>query len=140
MSRTTVVARRSAARSSRRDRAGTLRREAGQALVELALVVTIMIVMALALFDIGRGVHAYLSVIQASRDGARVAMHDGATDDEVAAAANSAASPFATSVTIVRSGGLVRVTVSYDYQPITPFIGALLGGPPLHLTSTMAAN
>jgi hypothetical protein len=67
-------------------------------------------------------------------------MHDGATDDEVAAAANSAASPFATSVTIVRSGGLVRVTVSYDYQPITPFIGALLGGPPLHLTSTMAAN
>jgi Flp pilus assembly protein TadG len=118
----------------------TRARQAGQALAEMAIVVSVMLVMALALFDIGRGVHAYIAVIQGARDGARVAMESGATDAEVTSAAKSAAAPLDPAVNVERSAGSVRVTVSYQYEPISPFAGLLLGGPTLDLSSTMVSQ
>lgn len=116
------------------------RAQAGQALVETALVVSVMIVMALALFDIGRGVHAYLAVIQGARDGARVAMDASATDAQVSSAARSAAAPLDPTVSISRSATDVKVTVTYSYQPITPLAGLLLGGPTLDLACSMVSQ
>ena len=47
----------------------------GQALVEFALIVTLLALIGFATVEVGRAVHAYISVTHAARDGARVAMN-----------------------------------------------------------------
>jgi Flp pilus assembly protein TadG len=54
----------------RRSRRGAQR---GQALVETALILPIIVLLLVAVFDIGRGVYAYNSIANASRVGARIA-------------------------------------------------------------------
>ncbi|NUQ56510.1 MAG: pilus assembly protein, partial [Dehalococcoidia bacterium] len=55
---------------------GLLRRfrrtDAGQALVEFALVLPVMLMMLFALVDFGRGFYTWLVVTNAAREGARV--------------------------------------------------------------------
>ncbi len=46
----------------------------GQSLVEFALVVPIVVLLLIAVFDVGRGVYAYTSIANAARVGARVAV------------------------------------------------------------------
>ena len=51
-------------------------RERGAALAELAMVVPLALALLLMVFDLGQGFLAYISVADAARDGARVAMQD----------------------------------------------------------------
>jgi hypothetical protein len=55
-------------------RAFLRRRSRGQTLVEFALVAPILILILLAVFDVGRGVFMYTSITNAAREGARLAI------------------------------------------------------------------
>jgi len=56
------------------------RRRRGQALVEFALVVPILLLLLIALFDVGRAVFAYNTLTNAAREGARLAIVNQDTD------------------------------------------------------------
>ena len=108
------------------------RRERGQALAELAIVITIMLVMALAVFDLGRAYYMSMLLNQAARDGARVAMDCTATGADIQAAAlasapsGSSASyspPRAACPPTHSSTTATTVTVTYTHSWITPFWG-----------------
>jgi Flp pilus assembly protein TadG len=105
-------------------------RERGQALAELSIVITLMLVMALAAFDLGRAFHAYLTVVQAARDGARVAMDCTKSESDVIQAARDAAAPLTVVVTVNRPScpGAATVTVSYALNSVTPATGIFWSG------------
>jgi len=109
----------------------------GQALVEFALILPILLILLLGILDFGRAVAAYNSVSNAARSAVRVAIVDQ-NDDRVREAAEREAvgldpidvvfNPNVGSdnpciETICR----VRVEVSYEYVPATPIFGALVG-------------
>jgi Flp pilus assembly protein TadG len=124
----------------------------GQSLVEFALVFPIVIVLLLAIFDLGRLVFAYNDITNAARQGARTAIiNQGGTaavdrviqmatslgltaadvDIEYAASDGSDCHDTAGKYTLACQ---VNVTVSFDWTPITPVIGNIVG--PMTVTST----
>ncbi len=67
-----------------------MKSEKGQATVELALSLTILVFFIFAIIDFGRIFHSYLSIEHASREAARIASL-GATDSEVVQIAKQSA-------------------------------------------------
>jgi Flp pilus assembly protein TadG len=133
------------------------RRARGQALVEFALVVPLLILIFMGLFDAGRAVFAWNTLSNAAREGARVAIVDQTTDVAgtpagATEAANQASGlgldatdvtkvevrylePDLTTLCPARSLGCVaEVTVHYQFRAITPVIGAVIG--PINLAAT----
>ena len=105
------------------------RDERGAALAELTMVVPVMLALLLVVFDLGRGFLAYISVSNAARDGARVAMQEDVdcTNAALATAITNAAGPYAVTFTAMApdgdpTPGRCRVTVNYTYSPIVPFV------------------
>lgn len=119
------------------------RREGGQTLVEFALVAPIFLVLLLGIVDFGMGFKAWISITNATREGARIAaVH--ATCGEVAQRTVDTSSDLLTlaDVTVVNCEGdpgeSVVVTAQYDYQYVTPlgnFVETLSGGP-LHMVAS----
>jgi len=124
----------------------------GQALVELALVVPILLVLVLAALDLGRVYYARITVENAAREGALQASIDPADGTKIAAAA-----------TRETAGSLVTVApadVSYTCTPgytksygtecivnvvgrftlLTPLMAAFTGGQNVTFTSTANAD
>jgi Flp pilus assembly protein TadG len=108
--------------------------ERGQALAELAIVITLMLVLALAVFDLGLAFYRSMLLVQGARDGARVAMDCGASAADIHAAALAAAPAGSTAAvsparaacpTNMSSGVTTTVTVSYTHSWITPFWGGV---------------
>ncbi len=119
-------------------------RRRGQALAEFALVVPIFLLLVGAIMDFGFLVFQRMSVINASREGARAAVMvaDAGTAEIVAKqAATSAASRGGLSVSMgdvtvtcfakgggaigcgsAKVGDSVRVTVGYSYHPFFPLL------------------
>jgi len=103
--------------------------ERGQALVELAIALPLLILILMGIFEFGRAFYTYQVVTNASREGARVAALGG-SNSEVAARASSAASlagPAEVSVSPqgTRSRGQpVTVTVSARVDVAIPFFAA----------------
>jgi TadE-like protein len=113
------------------------RKQAGQAVVELALASTVLLWFALGSLDFGRVFYTSLGLTNAAREGAR------------RAAALAPACDLATTRTVVRAeqDGLFPASVpdsvigldcaaadrrtvtitNYPFQPVTPFIGQALG-------------
>ena len=60
------------------------RSERGQALVEFALCAPVLVILLLGLFEFGRGLNSYLTVITAARDAARLGAQIGADSDDTA--------------------------------------------------------
>ena len=129
-----------------RQRSRRNRRAAGQSLVEFALVFPVLIVLLIAIFDLGRLVFAYNNITNAAREGARVGIIDqteASIQDEVLNQATSLGlEPADVDVTYVKSDDptqpcpddppkslecLVVVTVAYDWQAITPVVGNIVG-------------
>jgi Flp pilus assembly protein TadG len=106
------------------------RDERGAALAELAVVLPVMLAMLLVIFDLGQGFLAYISVTNAARDGARVAMEDGVECNNGSAdleeAVESGAGRYGPDVSFTanESSGRCSVTVTYTYTPILPFVTA----------------
>ena len=106
--------------------------EKGQNLVEFAMVVPIFLILVFAIVDFGMGFHAWITVTNAAREGARIGAvgADAATIE--ARVIDSASSLIGEDldVTIVNAQGApgeaVSVDVGYDYELITP-LSNLLG-------------
>ena len=110
----------------------------GQATVEIALVLPVIVIVALAVVQVGLVVHARVMVTHAAREGVRVAAVGGS--DAAAAQAAAAAgglSPSRVRVTVERSGGRVHVRVDYAAATDVPLVGAFLDAVPLTATATM---
>lgn len=115
--------------------------ERGQAMVEFALVLPIFLLVVFAIVDFGMGFHAWITVSNASREGARIGVvgADAATIEakvrDTAASLNHDEDLDVVVTNAVDQGGdsgeSVKVVVDYDYQLITPLssiMGIVSGG------------
>jgi Flp pilus assembly protein TadG len=110
--------------------------EKGQNLVEFAMVVPIFLILVFAIVDFGMGFHAWITVTNAAREGARIGAV-GADQATIEAKVESSAGSLNDenmTITVVNAQGTagetVTVTVDYEYQMITPLSSALglIGG------------
>jgi hypothetical protein len=106
----------------------------GQALVEMALILSLLLVMLMGIFDLGRAVYIYSDLCQTARELSRY----GATQyPQNATLVRQQATRFSTlplnvntnvTVTFTTAPPLsVNVQVTYQYVPVTPIIAALVG-------------
>lgn len=136
------------------------RSERGAAAVEFALVAPLLFLLVFGIIDFGFGFHAWDAAENASREGARIAAVDPNTS-HIIARVQSAASVLDASklgVTVACShnngisfggcgasttwaeGDIIRVTVTYDYDFMTP-LGTWVGlGSHLHETAVSEAR
>ncbi|MBI3947374.1 MAG: pilus assembly protein [Armatimonadetes bacterium] len=115
----------------------------GQAIVELALAIFLLLLLALGIVQFGTLYSLKLRVEHAAGEGARYAaieMLHGATDSDIiqhtlAAATDLDPAPTVTLNAPVRQGGEpVTITVSYSYVPDVAIVGDIIG--PMTLTGT----
>lgn len=108
---------------------GLVPRERGQAAVETALVLPLIMAVILALVQVGLLARDHILVVHATREAARAAAVDPTTDTAVAAAiAATALDPARLRVDTDGSrttGGLLKVTVRYRPEPAVPIVGRL---------------
>jgi Flp pilus assembly protein TadG len=119
----------------------------GQSLVEFALILPVLLLILLGLFDFGRAIYAYSSISNAAREGARLAIVDQSSNSGVLVAETEAISqatalglgPSDVDVTFSCAGVgcIAEVRVRYQFQAITPVIGALIGAIPLEAVVEM---
>ncbi|HYM16326.1 MAG TPA: TadE/TadG family type IV pilus assembly protein [Dehalococcoidia bacterium] len=129
--------------------------EHAQSLVEIAIVLPIFVFLVFGIIDFGMGLRTYISVAQATREGARLGVvgnaagtfTTGGSGDcngtttttvvgKVCATLNGLDLTKVTSVSVAypngnSSGNSVRVTATYSYQYITPIqrlVGFFSGG------------
>lgn len=109
----------------------------GQALVELAIVLPILLLLIMAIIDFGRVFHGYLAVTTAAREGARQAAL-GATDVEIQETALQAATPLAPELLGVvvtpaygarYPGTNIEVRVNYQMSILTPIMQSIFPNP-----------
>ena len=127
--------------------------ERGQALVEFALILPVLLLILMGIFDFGRAVWAYNTLSNAARDGARVAIVDQTVTAGIEAGAQRAADQStglgvdpAADVDVVYTepdgdpcpahflGCTAEVTVRNQFIAITPIIGNIIG--PIDLESS----
>jgi Flp pilus assembly protein TadG len=113
-----------------------VRSQHGQAIVETALIMPVLLLMILGMVELGRISNAYLMVTHAARHGARFGAVGG-SNTEIIDKVNYAAATLDTTklqVTIDpadnRVGGSdIRVTVNYPVQLLTPVLSSFLTNP-----------
>jgi Flp pilus assembly protein TadG len=105
-------------------------RRPGQSIVELAIVVPVLLLLAVGVFEFGRALHAYVTVTHAARDGARVAMDPTKSNADVVQRAKDAANPLSVTPTVLSrtTGGRARVQVTYGFTTPVPLISEFWGG------------
>lgn len=118
----------------------------GQALVEFALVISVLMLLILGTFDLARAYLAYTVVANAAREASRyAAAHLGEPGwDTAAISAGKAlaigvdATALSLSMSTATIDALPYVTVSgaYQFHSLTPLVGALMGDPILIRVST----
>jgi Flp pilus assembly protein TadG len=106
--------------------------EKGQNLVEFAMVVPIFLILVFAIVDFGMGFHAWITVTNAAREGARIGAV-GADQATIEARVEDTASSLTEDdldITVVNAQGnpgeSLTVQVDYEYELITP-LSNLLG-------------
>jgi Flp pilus assembly protein TadG len=116
------------------------RGDRGQATVELALLLPVIVLLSLLVVQVAAVARAQVVVTHAAREGARAA----AVDDDPGAAARAAAGssglePNRLTVTSHRGppGATVSVTVTFRVPTDVPFVGALLPDVPVSADATM---
>ena len=107
----------------------------GQALVEMAIILPVLIALIFGMTDFARVLNAYLATTEASREGARVAALSG-NDAAVVLAVNDAVPNLdptrltVTTLPAIRSrGDTITVTVTYNIDIITPLVNTMLNNP-----------
>jgi len=118
----------------------------GQALVELALALPILIFLVMGIIECGRIFNSYLVITNASREGARAGI-TGDSDTEIRARVKDAATTLAltdSDITItpeqsLRSRGVpLTVKINYSVTLFTPVLSAIIPNPfPLSSSTTM---
>ena len=103
--------------------------ERGQSLAELALVLPIFLILVFAIVDFGMGFHAWITVTNSAREGARVGAvrADSATIEDRVRDTSSSLDQAKLSVAVTNAQGdpgeSVIVDVDYSYDLITPLAG-----------------
>lgn len=114
----------------------------GQSLVELALLLPVLLLILVGVLDLGRAFHAYVTVMNAAREGARYAAFHPTDTIEIRnqveqEAAGSGIDLVQSTVIIemdeVAPGSAVKVTVIYQFQPI---MGQIFGGQSISITGS----
>jgi Flp pilus assembly protein TadG len=117
------------------------RGERGQATVELALVLPVVVAFALAVIQVGVLVHDQLLVTAAAREAVRAAaVSESGSDARRAAGAIGGLAEGRLQVDVRRDageGGLVHVRVDYRAATDVPVVGALLPEVSLSATAVM---
>ncbi|MGE5597401.1 MAG: TadE/TadG family type IV pilus assembly protein [Hyphomicrobiales bacterium] len=129
--------------------------EAGQSLVEFAMILPVFLLLLFALVDFGRGFYTWLVVTNAAREGARAAavqMDSAGIDQKIQEAycddypGDCSLDPAKMTVTKTNvqgaRGSEVTISVSYDFDYVTPigdFI-KLVGGSGLSEPSISASS
>ena len=131
------------AKAPARQRCRSRRGQLGQSLAEFAMVAPIFLIIVFGIVDFSLGLKAWLTVTNASREGARVLVL-GQTCTQVTTASKDVAKGLAgVNVAITPSdcqgaaGDPMTVSVSYTYNAVTPlgrFVTRLSG--PITMTST----
>ena len=117
------------------------RNEDGQAMVELAFVLPIMVLLVFGALEVGRVFNAWIIVTQASREGARVAAAqctivptcDTDVDNRIIGSLsglNSTVARYTVTNGPYTPGNPVTVRVEYDVPLVTPLISAFFPGNP----------
>ena len=121
------------------------RRVRGQGLTEFALIFPIFILLLVVVFDFGRAIYAHHTIANAARGGARVAIVDqnpapiratalaetvGLNPDDISVDLTALTSSCVT----LKIGCEAEVTVTYDFRPLTPIVGNIIG--PMTLSAT----
>jgi Flp pilus assembly protein TadG len=108
-----------------------VRGERGQALVETALVLPVVVLLLFAMLDGGRVFHAWIITTNAAREGARAAAArypEPAVLDRVDDAMAGLTGYLVTTDNLGGTQGTrVTVAVTQDVSMVTPLIGAILG-------------
>lgn len=112
-------------------------RERGQATVEFAFVLPLLVLAVLAVIQVGLVVRDQMGVVHAAREAARAASVD--RDPGAAADAAHRSLPGATVDVGARPslGGEITVTVRYHSVTSLPLVGVLFPDPDLHASATM---
>lgn len=134
-----------------------VKRERGAALLETALVLPMVLLVAVGIFEFGRAYQTWQVLTNAAREGARVAVLPGATAGTITARAKSymesgqlseagGATVAVTAVTLDLGGGISaaasRVTVDYPFQFIVlqPIARLVVAGSTAGAPLTMRAT
>ncbi len=110
-----------------------LRPDSGEALVEMALVLPMLIVLSMGMLDFGRAFHAKSLLDQAAREGARMAVIPptdvAAVQNRVDTVLRSGGITTAAAATVSPAGAdkMVTVSVTYSFQFVTPGVFQLVG-------------
>ena len=137
--------------------------QAGQGLVEFALLLPVMVLFMMVIFDLGRAAYYYSAIHNAAREGARygaVRWYDADRTTKTREAVErltaginpsdlNVSSVFVDLNAAEDSNGdgnnsndpdALRVTVSYDFQTATPILSRLLGSPTNRITLSSQAT
>jgi len=113
----------------------------GQATVELALLLPVVVLLVLAVLQLALVARDVVLVTHASREAARAAAVDPEPDAPLRAArAAGGLDPDRLRVEArggADAGDRVQVEVTYEIPTTVPIIGSLLGDPTVHSTTTM---
>jgi Flp pilus assembly protein TadG len=122
-------------------------RRNGQALVEFALVVPILLLLMMGVVDIGRLLFTYIALEDAVQEGSIYAAHEPAPISEieqrVLTSSNHPEVTGATvsvSCTLATTPGTITVTASYPVPMITPVVSGILGGSVAMTATFMGTN
>lgn len=122
----------------------------GQSLAEFAIIFPVLILILMGVFDFGRAIVSYNTLSEAARNGARVSIVNQIPADICSVAATRAVAIglpttcaatsndvgiFVTGCTSLGCSQTVKAT--YQFRPITPIIGNLIGPITMSATSTV---
>ena len=124
--------------------------ERGQALVETAMIISLILLMSLATFDLGRGIGAHIALKEATQEGALYAgyrLNDpGVTEPQVQARVRESSTAESAANANVDLGSCVNDTVdhvvvtgTYDLPIITP-LATIIFGPTFGLNVELEAT
>lgn len=116
----------------------------GQDLVEYALILPIFVLLVFGILDLSRAVYYYSAMQNAAREGAR---YGSVHPDEVGVEATicNRVTSFAVGLYLLCDDvattfnfvtGIVKVTVSYAFTPVTPLIESLIGAETITLQAS----
>jgi hypothetical protein len=109
----------------------------GQATVEFAFLLPLVVLAALAVIQVGLVVRDQMGVVHAAREAARAASVDREPGAPVAAAHRTLPDAHVSVGARPRVGGEITVEVTYHSVTNLPLVGALFPDPDLHASATM---
>ena len=114
----------------------------GQAIVEFAIILPILILLLMGIIEFGLFFNTYLNITFASKEGARIASLDTNASNATILASIKGTMPSTTNVTLTVTpqpprvtGTTVTVTVSTNYTFITPVVSSLMPSNPYNISA-----